>query len=208
VRGGLAQSLRLFSYAVVCVPGRVEIEPPDLCLVRPTDRGALVAVLDGAGLGAEAGRATRLAASIVEEHAGEGVIPLLRFCHDRLRGTPGAVISLVSVDALEGTLTWTGVGNVDGVLVRANPSAQYGDASIPLQAGVVGYRLPTLEARLTPIGPGDLLILTTDGIRGDFIRAFSADDQPRAIAEYISSNFRKGDDSRLVFVARYLGLNE
>lgn len=206
--GGLAQSLRLLSYAVVCVPGPAEIEPADLCMVRPTDRGALVAVLDRAGRGAEAGRAPQMAAAIVEQHAGEGVIPLLRFCHDRLRGTTGAVISLVSVDGLENTVTWTGVGNVTGVLVRGNPSAKYGDAAIPLHAGVVGYRLPTVEARVTPISPGDLLILATDGVRGDFVRAFSADDSPEAIAEYISSNFRRGDDSRLVFVARYLGFSE
>lgn len=206
--GGLAQALRLLSYAVACVPGPGEIEPADLCIVRPTGRGALVAVFDGAGRGAEAAPPPRLAAAMVEEHAGEGVIPLLGFCHDRLRGTTGAVISLVSLDGLENTVTWTGVGNVTGVLVRGNLSTKYGDASIPLHAGVVGYRLPTVEARVTPIAPGDLLILATDGIRDNFVRAFSADDSPAAIAEYISSNFRKGDESRLVFVARYLGFGK
>ena len=208
VREELAQSLRLLSYAAVCVPGAEEIDPPDLCMVRPTDRGALVAVLDCPGRGTEAARAPHLAATIIEEHAGEGVIPLLCSCHDRLLGTGGAVISLVSVDGLENTVTWTGVGNISGVLVRGNPSPQYGDAAIPLQAGVVGYRLPTVEARVTPIFPGDLLILATDGIRDDFVRAFGADDQPAAIAEYVSSNFCQGGDSRLVFVARYLGFSE
>jgi len=61
---------------------------------------------------------------------------------------------------------------------------------------------------ITPVAPGDLLILTTDGIKADFVRRFSTEDQPGRIAEYISSNCSKGHDDGLVLVARYLGPNE
>jgi hypothetical protein len=52
------------------------------------------------------------------------------------------------------------------------------------------------------------LILTTDGIRSDFTRHFSPEDSPEKIADYISSNFRNGNDDGLVLVARYVGSNE
>ena len=173
-----------------------------------TGRGALLAVMDGAGQGAEANQVAHMAAAIVGEHASEGVIPLIRLCHERLMGTRGAVISLISVDGIENTITWTGVGNVGGVLLRSGIFGPDAYASIPLQPGVVGYRLPPLQAAVTPIARGDLLILATDGVRRDFVRAFSLDDEPGSIAEYISLNYPRGNDSRLVLVARYLGHNE
>jgi negative regulator of sigma-B (phosphoserine phosphatase) len=92
--------------------------------------------------------------------------------------------------------------------VRTSASVDPNVETIFLRPGVVGYRLPPLQAVITPIGPGDLLILTTDGIRSDFIRHFSSEDSPEKIADYISSIFRKGNDDGLVLVARYLGSNE
>lgn len=201
-------SLPILNCAVACVPRAGEAASPDLYLVRPTDRGALLAVLDGAGHGVEAIAVAQRAAAIVSEHASEGVIALIRLCHEKLIGTRGAVISLISVDGIESTITWAGVGNVGGVLLRSEVFGPKACDSIPLQPGVVGYRLPPLQASVTPIAPGDLLILATDGIRRDFVQAFSLDDEPGSIAEYISSNFARGDDGRLVLVARYLGQNE
>jgi phosphoserine phosphatase RsbX len=118
------------------------------------------------------------------------------------------VISLISVDAAENTITWAGVGSVVGMLLPSDVSAPRPFATIPLQAGVVGFRLPRLQAAVTPIAQGDLLILATDGIRRDFVQAFSPDDEPAGIAEYILSNYSKEDDSRLVLVARYIGQRE
>lgn len=204
----LTQSLPLLSCAVASVPRMGEAATGDLYLVRQTERGALLAVMDGAGHGADAIEVAHTAAAIVSEHAGEGVISLIRLCHERLIGTRGAVISLISVDGIEGTITWTGVGNVGGILLRSDVSGPGAYATIPLYPGVVGYRLPPLQASVTAIAPGDLLILATDGIRRDFVQAFSLDDEPGSIAEYISSNYPRGNHSRLVLVARYLGQSE
>jgi len=152
--------------------------------------------------------AARSAIATLDGHRTEGLIPLVRRCHERLKGTRGVVMSLVSVDGIENTVTWLGVGNIEGILVRTSATVDPSVETIFLRPGVVGYRLPPLQAVITPIGPGDLLILTTDGIRSDFIRHFSSEDSPEKIADYISSNFRKGNDDGLVLVARYLGSNE
>ena len=206
--GVSVQTSSLIEYAVATVPAPGQTESGDLHVVLPTQRGTLVAVIDGAGHGAEAASAARLAVTTLEAHPNEGVIALLRRCHERLRGTRGAVMSLVSLDGTENTVTWVGVGNVEGVLLRSGSSVDPSAETIFLRPGIVGYRLPPLRAMITPVAPGDLLILTTDGIKADFVRRFSTEDQPGRIAEYISSNCSKGHDDGLVLVARYLGPNE
>jgi hypothetical protein len=117
-------------------------------------------------------------------------------------------MSLASFDTIENTVTWLGVGNIEGILLHGSSAENPRLETIFLRPGVVGYRLPPLQAMVTPIAPGDLVILNTDGIRGDFAVQFAPEDQPGQIAEYISSNFRKGDDDGLVLVLRYLGSNE
>jgi phosphoserine phosphatase RsbX len=200
-----AHTLPLLEYGISSVPAPGEVESGDLYLVCPTFRGALVGVVDGLGHGAEAADAARIAVATLEEHANDGVIALIRRCHERLRHTRGAVMSLASLDKFENTVTWLGVGNVEGMLLHGRWDDHPHVETIFLRPGVVGYRLPPLQAVVTAMMPGDLFILNTDGIRGDFAARFSPEDQPSRIAEYISSNFRKGDDDGLVLVLRYLG---
>jgi len=200
-----AQTLPLLEFGVSSVPAPGEFESGDLYLVHPTLRGALVGVVDGLGHGAEAAEAARIAVATLAEHANEGVIPLIRRCHERLRNTRGAVMSLAAFDKFEHTVTWLGVGNVEGMLLHGRWDDHPHVETIFLRPGVVGYRLPPLQAVITAVVPGDLFILNTDGIRGDFAAQFFPDDQPSQIAEYISSNFRKGDDDGLVLAVRYLG---
>jgi hypothetical protein len=50
-------------------------ESGDLCVVQPFPDGIVVAVLDGAGHGREAGLAVSIAAKILESHAEEGPSP-------------------------------------------------------------------------------------------------------------------------------------
>jgi hypothetical protein len=202
------ETLQQLEYGVSSLPVPGEVESGDLHLVSAIPGGTLIAVVDGAGHGREAALAARTAIATIEGHRREGVIPLVRRCHERLKGTRGVVMSLASIDGIENTVTWLGVGNIEGVLVRTSASVDPSAETIFLRPGVLGYRLPALQAVITPIALGDLLILTTDGIRSDFTRHFSPEDPPDKIADYILSNFRKGNDDGLVLVARYLGSNE
>ena len=202
------ETLLQIEYGVSSIPAPGQVVSGDLHLVSTIPGGALIAVVDGSGHGPEAALAAQIAVSTIEGHRREGVIPLVRCCHERLKGTRGAVMSLASIDGIENTVTWLGVGNIEGILVRTSASVDPSVETIFLRPGVVGYRLPPLQAVITPIAPGDLLILTTDGIRSDFTHHFSSEDSPEKIADYISSNFRKGNDDGLVLVARYLGSSE
>lgn len=178
-------------------------ESGDQYLVRATEDGALVAVVDGLGHGAGAAGAAKVAISVLDAHAEEPVARLLTRCHERLRGTRGAVLSVAAFNARQATMTWVGVGDVDGMLVRADSRAV--PERLLLRGGVIGHQLPLLDAASVPVARDDTLIFTTDGIRAGFPERLSADASPCSTAERILAQHGKTTDDALVMVARYLG---
>ena len=177
----------------------------DLHLVAPFEGGALAAVIDGLGHGPEAALASRAAAAALARNPGASVVDLVQLCHQDLRSTRGAVLSLASFDAARGVVTWVGVGDVEGVLLRASEPAADGRESILLRNGVVGYRLPPLREAAWPVAAGDILIFATDGVRHAFAATAPGDRSPRTIADSIIAEHGKSTDDALVLVVRYLG---
>ena len=182
-----------------------QAESGDLHVVQPFPKGVLVAAVDGLGHGPEAAAAARSAVVTLAEYAHEPVISLVKRCHERLLRTRGVVMSLASFNALDNTMTWLGVGNVEGLLLRADVAADPPRENVLLRSGVVGYELPTLHASILPVTRGDVLILATDGIRSGFAEDVSLSDPPQRIAEQILARRATGMDDALVLVARYLG---
>ena len=198
----------LLEYGVASVTPADQDESGDRHLVKTIHDGALLAVVDGSGHGKDAGGPARLAVETLETHANEGVVSLFQRCHERLRSTRGAVMSIASINAAHSTLTWAGVGNIEGMILRFGASPQEPVDRLLLRPGIVGYRLPYLQASAVPLVPGDLIILATDGIQPDFENHIVLEEHPRTIANKISSGFRKRYDDGLVLVARYLGNDE
>ena len=176
----------------------------DRHLVRPCRDGLLLAVVDGLGHGEEAARAAEIAVSILKKQIGESVFELIRSCHEALKGTRGVVLSLARFNGFR-TMTWLGVGNVEGVLLRAEAKSVPVQENVRLFQGVVGYQLPRLRAEVTPMNTGDLVILFTDGIRRDFLSEPIPRQSPKLIASRICERHSKGNDDALVLVARYGG---
>jgi serine/threonine protein phosphatase PrpC len=195
----------LIEWGVAVQPLEGEAESGDQYVVRPLPNGVLVAAVDGLGHGPEAAAAARSAVVTLEDYAHEPVISLLRRCHERLIRTRGVVMSLASFNALDNTMTWLGVGNVEGLLLRADVAANPPRENVLLRGGVVGYQLPALHASILPVTRGDVLILATDGIRGGFAEDVTLSDPPQRIAEHILARCATGMDDALVLVARYLG---
>jgi len=175
--------------------------------VVPFGGGALVALIDGLGHGPEAAEAAVMAVSVLEAHAGAPVLTLVQRCHDALRKTRGAAMSLVSFNALDASMTWTGVGNVEGALLRAAGPWPRASEAIILRGGVVGYRLPPLHANTLQVTVGDILILATDGIRSGFTTGVAIGNAVQDIAESILARFATGSDDAHVVVARYAGVD-
>jgi phosphoserine phosphatase RsbX len=177
----------------------------DHCLVHAHPNGVLVAAVDGLGHGGEAEHAARRAVSVLEEDAGAPLPTLFERCHTRLVRTRGVVMSLASFDATGDLLTWLGVGNVEGTLLRADAQSRVPTESIMLLGGVVGFQLPRLRPSTTDLSAGDTLVLTTDGIESGFRHGLSAGRPAQELADQILDAHRKHNDDALVLVARYLG---
>jgi hypothetical protein len=175
----------------------------DRHLVQPYTNGVLVAVVDGLGHGEQAASAADLAVTILSQHAHESVVALCKRCHDGLRETRGAVMSLASFNEQDGSLTWMGIGNVEGVVLGAEGSPHSRHEYLCLRSGVVGGTLPSLNASFMPMKEGDTLIFVTDGIRSGFAKGLSTGDPPQLMANRILAEYGKGSDDALVLVARY-----
>lgn len=182
-----------------------ETENGDAYLVKPTSDGVLLAVIDGVGHGPEAAVASRAALSCVENYSGQGVIPLLQQCHRGLQRTRGAVMNLALFNGIDNTLTWLGVGNVAGVLLRSDANATPPRETILVRGGVVGSHLPPLYAAVMSVAPGDTLVFATDGISSSFSDTLLLVDSPQKLADKIGGQFCKGTDDALVVAGRYCG---
>lgn len=189
--------------ATLALPGQAE--SGDRHVVKAVPNGVLVAVVDGLGHGDEAALAAKTAVVMLERHAQESMISLMRRCHEGLRSTRGVVISMASFNALDGTVTWLGLGNVEGIVLRAESKAAPPYESLLLRGGVLGSQLPPLYASIIPIAKGDVLIFATDGIRSDFPHRLNLSDPPQRMADRILAQYAKGNDDALVLVARYVG---
>ena len=190
--------------ATLALPG--EAQSGDLHLVKPVGTGVLVAVVDGLGHGADAATAAHAAVATLERHATESTVALVERCHRALKGTRGVVMSVALLARPEHSMTWVGVGNVEGVLLRAQASVSPRRESLLLRGGVVGGRLPALLAAILPMMRGDALILATDGVRSNFALAnFAHGESPQQLADRILAEWGTKTDDALVLVARYLG---
>lgn len=193
-----------YGVAKFVLPG--ETESGDQHLVCCNESGVLIAAIDGIGHGAEAASAAKAAIAVLRNGVGEPIISLVTECHERLRSTRGVVLSLASVDVKHGLMTWLGVGNVHGVLVRADKKSN-AQETLLLRGGVVGDHLPQLQAAVLPVAPGDLLVFATDGVRTDYVRTLSALENPQRAAERILKGFCSQSDDALVLALRITGIH-
>ena len=186
------------------IPG--ETESGDLHVVVDYGDGVLLGVIDGLGHGREAAVAARVAAQAITREPARPLLDIVKACHEALRGTRGAVLSLASIDASHAQLCWTGVGNVEAVLTRGDPAHEPHREHVLLRSGVVGYQLPPLRAASLPIHRDDVLLLASDGIR----QGFSQEPPTRLpcadYADYLLRAYGKQTDDSMVMVARYHGI--
>ncbi len=185
------------------LPGQPECG--DQQVVKPFPGGVLMAVLDGVGHGSEAATAATIAKNILETHAADPVVALVQRCHEALHAVRGVVLSIASLDASQRLLTWLGVGNVVGVLLRRSETPVPVEKSLLLRAGVVGLQLPpSLDADSVRVSEGDTLVFATDGIDSNFARGLAASQPPQKAAESILAHHCKTTDDALVLVVRFL----
>jgi negative regulator of sigma-B (phosphoserine phosphatase) len=165
--------------------------------------GALVAAIDGLGHGGGAADAAEIAATVLYEHGHEDPEALLDRCHRALTRTRGVVMTLAWFDLVDRTLSWTGVGNVEGRLVHAAAGPRAPTHGALTKGGVVGYNMPSVRVTGTDLEQGDVMVLATDGIDSGFAAAIAAGGSAQEIADRILTEHAKQSDDALVVVVRY-----
>jgi phosphoserine phosphatase RsbX len=181
-----------------------ETRSGDLAVFAPYDGGALVAVIDGLGHGPAAADAAEAAGRILSDRPADPPDALLTRCHKALRTTRGAVATLAWFDLSTGGLSWTGIGNVEGRLVRAARQRGDSDDSPTLFGGVLGWSLPTVRVVRTELQPGDCVVMATDGVAADFGSSLMPGVPAQEQAKRILASHSRGSDDALVVAVRYL----
>ena len=177
----------------------------DGALVAVRDGGAVATAVDGLGHGPTAALAAERALDTVRASGDEDVVVLVERCHDALRETRGAAMSIATIDRSRATMTWLGVGNVEGRIVRAPGSRGARSEALILTPGVVGHELPPLRAANVELERGDLLLMATDGIDPAYADGLEPSGPCSAIAQAVLERHARATDDALVAVIRYLG---
>ncbi|MFD3685218.1 SpoIIE family protein phosphatase [Nocardiopsis sp. NPDC058631] len=119
-----------------------------------------VMLADGLGHGDAAAQASDLAARFVRANGGEDPATLMRGLHEALRRTRGAAVALADFDESGHRVTFCGVGNVGARLYREGRW----DALLS-RPGIVGaFAMRTPAPVVRGWGPGDMLVLYSDGL--------------------------------------------
>ena len=177
---------------------------------RPTGDGygiwrqegrVLFAVADGTGSGSAAADAVESCLDSLADSLGV-LSDDFQTCHQALKGSRGAAMALMVISTQTGVMTWAAVGDVDGVLMR--PALGSGDvpAAITRIGGTLGITYNGIVAHSHKLEPGDMLVMTTDGVLRDFSAEISLNNPAETVVAQILRDFRRaGDDSLVMAIA-------
>jgi hypothetical protein len=199
---------RCFDAAVATRCRRGEEVSGDRGILIPVGIAVLVAAIDGAGHGPAAADASGRAAAVVTcaaELDRTDVSALMRQCHSALRDTRGAAISLACLSSAANTITWLGIGNVEGRILSPAFHRPRRHHTLRLCPGVAGHHMPTLRPATVRLAHGDVIAFASDGVDGAFADALDPAGAPSSVARRILAEHWNGEDDGLVLVIRWLG---
>src|SRR5262249_16010611 len=132
----------------------------------------------------------------------ESLVSLFERCHEGLKPTRGVAMSIASYNSIEGTITWSGIGNVKGILMTDAGGLLKKKETLLLRSGIVGSRFSAPRLSVVSVTTGATLILVTDGISLKFSENVSWSGSPKALADLILAGYSKGSVDALVVVGR------
>jgi hypothetical protein len=188
-------------WAVASAPFAGESESGDAAFVGDVQGATLVAAIDGLGHGPVAAVAARSVIAALETCRSEPLPRVMQRCHTAATPTRGAALTVAAFDAERPRMSWLAVGNVAGVLVRADGRRE----SVVARPGIVGAALPPLQAGEVTLARGDMLVLATDGLTTGFAKAVAPGEEPQPLADRLLADWSRGNDDALVLVARWDG---
>lgn len=137
----------------------------------------------------------------MERHAEKS---LVRRCHRALLGSRVVAMTMAALDGRARQMTWLGVGNEEGVLLRADHGGRAPRHAVQLRGETVAHRFPGLRTVDILVAPGEFLVLATDGISSRFTGRLAQSLPPPEAADLILAQHWRATDDALLLVARYL----
>lgn len=172
----------------------------DTGIIREYDGECFFALIDGVGHGREACQAATLAENFILADYRRDLVDTMNGLHSHLKGTRGVVAVLCRLDIPSGVLHYVGIGNISMRIFGSR------DHRLISRDGIIGYMTATPRLEEERLDPGDLLLLSSDGIREHFnpyefpgLLTGSVD----KIAADILGKFGKGNDDASCIVLRY-----
>lgn len=173
------------------------VECGDAFLIAPCPGGELaVAVVDGLGHGAEAGRAAAAAVEVIRRHLALPAVEILRQCDVDLRQTRGAALGVLKV-AEDGQGEFCGIGNIE---VRGLCGRQ---PSVFCLAGIVGHNVRALRAQPLAMQAGDVYCMHSDGVSSRGALRDCLPGPPELVARRIVESWGKSHDDATAVVLGY-----
>jgi anti-sigma regulatory factor (Ser/Thr protein kinase) len=186
--------------AGLSVPRVGELACGDAWAVEQESQRAQILVADGLGHGEQAAYASGEAVQAFRNQRGNSPVAIVEAIHLALRGTRGAAVALLEVDALGGQVRYVGVGNITGAVISPGASRRLASHN-----GTAGHQVVRIQEFTYPIPPGALLVLHSDGLNThwnlDSYPGLAAR-HPGIIAGVLYRDFNRGRDDATVVVAR------
>ena len=172
----------------------------DAWSVSNTGNVRTLLVADGLGHGSEAAEASVEAIRLFHRYNGHSVSNVIDYIHSGLRSTRGAAVSIARFDPATKTITFSGIGNVAGMLASNGETKR-----MVSMAGTAGYTARKIQSFDYPFERG-LLILYSDGLASSWsIDRYHnlASLHPSLIAGILYRDFNRHRDDATVLVARW-----
>lgn len=172
----------------------------DAYFVKRYEDKIVFAVIDGLGHGQGAQEAAQVAVDCLENFYRRPFAEILQLCHQRLKKTRGAAMSLCHINLKDRVMTHAGIGNVNTRVY----SSEKTPAPFSIN-GTLGVAMRTVKVDDYPLPENSTIIMFSDGISGHF----SPDNlpcflslKPQRLAKRIMDNHAKDNDDATIIVGR------
>ncbi len=189
-------------YALIKKPysGRDDECGDDGCF-RIIDGNCFIAHFDALGHGAAAAEAAAAAVNFTEKTCGKEPDEIISGLHEVLTGSVGTVGFIGILDLESGDFRYSGIGNITARIYG------YRRQSLRSADGIIGYSIRPPKTQTAVVYPGDIIVLTSDGITEHFVME-EYPDLLSGSSEDIAASFitllGKDNDDSSCSVLRYL----
>lgn len=177
-----------------------EDECGDAGVIIENNQTCFLALIDGVGHGSEACSAAIVARDFLLKNYGGDLVDIMNDLHACLKGSRGAVAALCRLDIASGELQHVGVGNITVRIFGSD------DRRLISKDGIIGYMITNPKEQREKMYPGEILLLSSDGIKEHFdpdVHPGLLTGSAREIASKIYAKFGKNGDDASCIVLRY-----